>query len=141
LTQLTEEFVKNHVLEWLSKKGYGVIKVKTMTEHGEDIRARKIKSRNYFIVECKGDPPGKNPEKIRHGFFVSGLGEVIQRVRHEKHYRYGLAFPESYRQLVFKRVPWVGCKRLGVEFLLVSNKGKVERITWRDLKEPQIRKD
>jgi len=70
---------------------------------------------------------------------VSGLGEILQRVKHEKHYRYGLAFPESYKQTVYKRVPWVGCKRLGIEFLLVNDKGKVERITWREIKKFQMR--
>jgi predicted RNA-binding protein YlqC (UPF0109 family) len=136
LTELTEEFVRNRVLEWLSKQGYGVIsKVKTISEHGEDIKVKRVKSQNYFIVECKGD----SSEKGRQVAFVSALGEIVQRIKHERHYRYAVAFPESYRQLVMKRVPWVGSKRLRVEFLFISEKGKVDRITWRDLKKAQTK--
>ncbi len=73
LTRLTEEFVRNRVLEWLSKQGYGIIsRVKTISEHGVDIKVRKTKSYSYFVVEVKGDPPTiKHPEKIRHPFFNS----------------------------------------------------------------------
>jgi len=73
LTRLTEEFVRNRVLEWLSKQGYGVIsRVKTISEHGVDIKVRKTESYNYFVVEVKGDPPiTKHPEKIRQPFFNS----------------------------------------------------------------------
>jgi len=136
--QLTEEFVRNRVLEWLSKQGYGVIsKVKTISEHGEDIKVKRVKSQNYFIVECKGD----SSEKGRQVAFVSALGEIVQRVKHERHYRYGLAFPITYQELVFRRTPWVAAKKLGLETLLVDSKGKIVRISWRDLKGVQTKKD
>lgn len=139
LPKMNEEFVRNRVLEWLSKQGYGVIsKVKTLSEHGEDIKVRRTGSQNYFIVECKGEPPGKNPVKTRQGFFVSGLGEIVQRVKHERHYRYAVAYPETYRDMLFRRVPWVAAKRLGLEFLFVNDDGKVKRITWLDLHSRQM---
>lgn len=126
------------MLEWLSKQGYGVIsKVKTTSEHGEDIKVKKVRSQNYFIVECNGD----SSEKGRQVNFVSALGEIVQRVKHERHYRYALAFPESYSDLVYRRIPWVAAKKLGLEVLLVDVKGKVDRITWRNLKEVQAKKD
>ncbi len=142
MTRLTEEFVRNRVLEWLSKQGYGVIsKVKTISEHGADIKVRKTGSYNYFIVEVKGDPPTtKHPEKIRHPAFVSALGEIVQRIEQEKHYRYALSLPSSYQELVFRRLPWVAAKKLGIEVLLVDVKGEVTRVTWREIKERQTKR-
>lgn len=133
LTLLTEEFIKNSIVTWLNKENYIVLDLKTLLGHGADIRAKKAKSANYFIIEAKGD----SSDKGRQVAFVSALGEIVQRIKHERHYRYAVAFPETYRQLVMKRVPWVSSKRLGVEFLFVSEKGKVDRITWRELKEQQ----
>ena len=134
LTQLTEEFVRNRVLEWLSRQGYGVIsRVSTLAGHGEDIKVRRTGSRNY-VIECKGVPPGKNPGKTQHGFLVSALGEIVQRVNHEKHYRYALALPVTYEAMARRRVRWVAAKRLGLEILFVDQAGKVRRVSWRDLK-------
>ncbi|MEM2955363.1 MAG: hypothetical protein QXM25_01435 [Nitrososphaerales archaeon] len=142
LTRLTEEFVRNRVLEWLSKQGYGIIsRVKTISEHGVDIKVRKTKSYSYFVIEVKGDPPTtKHPEKIRHPAFLSALGEIVQRVKHERHYRYALALPSSFQKLVFRRLPWVAAKKIGLEVLLVDAKGKVTRITWREIKEHQTKR-
>ena len=85
--------MRNRVLEWLSKQGYGIIsKVATLGEHGADIKVRKTRSKSYFVVEVKGDPPTtKHPEKGRSLAFVDVLGEIVQRVNHEKHYKYGIA--------------------------------------------------
>lgn len=122
------------MIEWLGRNDYVVKKAKTLSEHGEDIKARKARSSNYIIVEVKGDPPGKNADKTRQGFFVSALGEIIQRVKHEHHYRYTIAFPETYREMVARRIPWAAAKKLGLEILLVDEKGQIERLTWMHLK-------
>lgn len=133
---LTEEFVKNSVVKWLNKQNYVVLDLKTLLGHGADIRAKKARSSNYFIIEAKGDAS----EKGRQVNFVSALGEIIQRIKHERHYRYAIALPESYSNLVYRKIPWVAAKKIKLEVLLVDNKGRVERITWRQLKDYQVMK-
>lgn len=134
MPHLSEEFVRNRVLEWLTKNGYGQFaRIRTLAEHGEDIRAKRTGSNNYLIVEVKGEPQS-NPVKARHPTLVAALGEIVQRVKHQSHYRYALALPSTFEELVFRRVPWVAAKMLGLEILLVDAKGKVRRIKWRDLK-------
>lgn len=141
MTRLTEEFVRNRVLEWLSKQGYGYFsRVRTLQEHGEDIKARRTGSNNYFIIEVKGESES-NPVKMRYPTLVSALGELLQRVKYQRHFRYAIALPEGFRELILRRVPWVATKKIGFEFLLVNEEGKVTRITWRDLQSSETRKD
>ncbi len=133
---LDEEFVKSRVSEWLGKNDYIIVKSRTLTEHGVDLKARKARSNNYFLVECRGEPQ-TNPQKLRHPMLISGLGEILQRVAYDRHYRFALALPESYRELVERRIPFVAAKRLGLDIVLVSERGKIDRLTWRELKSRQ----
>lgn len=137
LTQISEEFVRNRVLEWLSKQGYGVIsKVATLGEHGADLKVRKTKSMNFYIIEVKGD---KGSDKARHVSFVTALGEILQRVKYIRHCKYAVAFPESYMKIIQRRLPWRACKKLPLEVLLVNPKGQIRRLIWRDLKKLQTK--
>lgn len=40
-------------------------------------------------------------------------------------YRFGLGFPDSYRAVVMRRLPWTFCKKNNLCVLLVSKAGKV----------------
>ncbi len=130
---LSEDFVKNAVVKWLNKQDYVVTRLRTLSQHGADIVAKKRRSGNYFIVEAKGEPQ-TNPQKMRYPTFLSGLGEIFQRVKHERHYRYALALPETFEGLITRNVPWVGAKKLGLELLLVDRRSGVRRVTWSDLR-------
>ncbi len=129
---LSEEFVKNRVIEWLGREGYRVISVKGLSEHGLDIRAKRFNTNYYYCIEAKGDPK-VNPEKMRYPYLVSALGEMVQRVTKAKYCRYAVALPKSYEQLVRRRVPAMALRRLDLEFLLVNNAGDLKRITWKEL--------
>ena len=133
MSQLSEEFVKSRVIEWLGKHDYVIKSVKTLSEHGVDIKARKSRSNNFFIIECKGEPKS-NPVKMRYPTLVSGLGEIVQRVKYQRHIRYAIALPDTYKDLVMRKIPWVVARKLGLEILLVDIKGKVSRVTWKELK-------
>lgn len=130
---LTEEFVKNRVIEWLGRKGYRVISVKGLAEHGIDIRAKRLKTNYYYAIEAKGDPQ-INPEKMRYPFLVSALGEIVQRITKAKYCRYAIALPASYEKLASKHIPSMLAHRLDLEVLLVERDGSVRRFTWKDLK-------
>ncbi|MHB1908333.1 MAG: hypothetical protein ACYCQJ_05605 [Nitrososphaerales archaeon] len=129
---LSEEFVKNRVIEWLGRKGYRVISVKGLAEHGLDIKAKRLQTNYYYAIEAKGDPL-VNPSKMRYPFLVSALGEIIQRVTKAKYCRYAIALPISYEELVKRRVPSMAAKRLDLEFLFIKINGSVERMTWKQL--------
>ncbi len=118
MRQLTEEFVKTRVVKWLGRQDYLVADLKTLSEHGADIRARKARSRNFFIVECKGEP--RSGPAHRYPAMLNVLGQIIRRMKHETHWRYGIALPTTCRKLVLGNIPWVASKRLGLEILLID---------------------
>lgn len=132
LIQPSEEFVKMRVMEWLGRHDYVIMNAKTLAEHGADVRAKKSRSANYFIIECKGDPK-TNPDKMRYCVLVSALGEIVQRIT-KKHTRYAIALPYTYERHVRRKIPWVAAKKLGLEILLVSSIGKIDRLNWRTLR-------
>lgn len=132
-TLLSEEFVKNRVIEWLGREGYRVISVKGLAQHGLDIRAKRLKTNYYYAIEAKSDPQ-INPEKMRYPFLVSALGEIVQRVTKRKYCRYAVALPASYEKLATKHIPPMFAHRLDLEVLLVERDGSVHRLTWKDLK-------
>ncbi len=134
---LMEEYVKSRVIEWLGKHDYVITSVKTLAEHGVDIRAKKARSNNLFIIECKGEPK-QNP-RYRYPILVSALGEIVQRVKYQRHCRYAIALPETYKELVTGKIPWVANKRLSLEILLVSSNGAIDRISWQRLMKIQTK--
>lgn len=135
---LTEEFVRNRVLEWLSSHGYSATKVKTLSEHGPDILAKKIGSNRFYIVEVKGDVHTER-NSLHHGVLLSALGEIMLRVQEQKYCKYAVGIPESYREMVIRRVQWILMKKMGLDFLFVNTKGEVEKLNWPKLKNMQFR--
>jgi hypothetical protein len=131
---LSEDFVKNRVVEWLGRNGYFPTHLKLLSEHGADIVAKRQRSNYFYIVEAKGDPQ-INPNKMRHPYLVSALGEIVQRVTRAKYCRYAVALPASYEKLARKHVPSVLAHRLDLEVLLVDQDGSVDRLTWKELKD------
>ncbi|MDG6924351.1 MAG: hypothetical protein JRN67_13800 [Nitrososphaerota archaeon] len=126
---LTEEFVRNRIVEWLPGQGYIPRKVKTLSEHGCDIIAKRRLGSQYFMVEVKGEPQ----PKFYYAFLTSALGELIQHVTNSRHCRYGVGLPSSFEPIVRRRIPSVAMKKIGLEFLLVGREGSVKRLTWRDV--------
>lgn len=83
------------------------------------------------MIEAKGDPV-VNPQKMRYPYFVSPLGELVQRVNVMRHCRYALALPDSYSEIVSRKIPYAAAKRLDLEALLVKDDGKIKRLTATD---------
>ena len=123
---LTEEFVKNRVLEWLGKRDYVLLNVATLSEHGYDIRAKRSTSNNYYVVEAKGEP--LNP-KARNGYLLNALGELVTRATKIAHCKYALGLPSSFEDLVKRRIPANAARRLSLEVLLVDEDGAVKQIS------------
>ena len=138
---LTEKFVREKIIDWLSRKGYSRrLQIKGESEHGIDIKVRHNRYPRYYIVEVKGDP---DPKKVKHlgsrreVSFIYVLGQIVSRMGYKAKYLYAIGLPESYSNKVFRRLPWQLCKKLRLNALLVNKSGKVKCISWKELKDYQ----
>ncbi len=138
--QLSERNVRRAVIQWLARQGYARnLREKETTEHGVDIQVRHNRYARYFVLEVKGEPGRETryADSLRGAYLVQGLGQLALRMDTAARYRYGLGFPESYRKVVLRRLPWRFCKKTNLCVLLVSKTGKVSCVTWRELKKHQ----
>ena len=135
---MTEEQVKNAVVTRLGQMKCKVVHLRALHEHGCDIVARFIRYPKFFHIEAKGDPSArhKRPESGREVNFMLALGQILLHMT-PKGGKYGIAFPNSYRQKVLKRVPWKMAKHLQLHAFLVRSASDVDVLTWKDLKERQ----
>jgi hypothetical protein len=131
---MNEFVVMEAVLKYLTKNGYEIRGYKGPKRHGADIEARK---NNWdFIIEAKGNPSPRGGSQ-REVYFLQALGQIVTRMTRLKAARYGLAFPESYKELLLRRVPWKACSRLSLYFFLVDESGGVEVLDYRDVRKSQ----
>jgi hypothetical protein len=131
---LDEDAVQNAVVCFLPTIGYHAKKLKTLRQHGVDIKACHAQYSRYFEIEVKGEP-GKGVKSAASGRetrFLLALGQALTRMRPERRYRYGIAFPDSYRDLVKRRVASSVMKRLDLSFFFVGDSGQVEFVQWKD---------
>lgn len=138
---LSELFVKRAIVRYLSRIGYSRnLQEKETGEHGIDIKVRHNQYPRYYIVEAKGDP---DPKKVKHPgsrrevSFLIVLGQIVTRMTTAAKYWYGIGLPDSYKDKVFRRLPWRLCKKLQLNVLLVDKAGKVQKIDWKRLKSGQ----
>lgn len=129
---ISEDFVKNSIIKWLSSNGWGYFKFDDLHTHGVDIRARNTKYFRYYYIEVKG--LGKNRSSAETGFVYS-LGQIITRMKDNKSTRnyYALGLPEKSAKIALRRLPWQVSKKLLLNILSVSDDGTVTQYTWKDL--------
>ncbi len=132
---LSEEFVKRAIIQWLSRRGWGYFNFDELHSHGIDISARK--GGRVIYIETKGESSGHSGNEVR---FVYGLGQLVTRMKvvdAPRAFNYALGLPIKVAKIALRRVPWKWAKKLTVDVLAVNESGKVQRYTWRDLKENQ----
>jgi hypothetical protein len=136
---MTEDQIRNAVVAQLGRMKWRVTHVKTLHEHGVDITARHIAFARYFLIEAKGDPPKhvKHPNSGREVNFIQALGQIVTRMKPSTGYYYGIAFPNSYREKVLKRLPWQVATHLKLHVFLVRSSTAVAVYTWKNLRESQ----
>src|SRR5215510_14460064 len=123
---ITEEEVKNSIANHLSKEGWGDIRIKTSSEKGADITARKMKYSRYIYVETKGDGTKRTQAKNQGNFF-SCLGQIITRITTlKKGYYYGLGLPEESAKIALRRIPSQLAIQLKIHIFSVSDERKVK---------------
>ena len=130
---LSEDFVKNSVIKWLSANGWGYFQFGGLRDKGVDIKAKHQKYSRYFFIEAKGEGKIRQADEVA---FVYSLGQIITRMKADKstRYYYGLALPESSAKIALRRLPWQIAKKLLLYVFAVDRKGKVIQYSWKDLK-------
>lgn len=111
--QLSERNVRRAIIEWLFRHGYGRnLRERGIAEHGIDICVRHNRYGRYFLVEVKGDPVNriKSIAARREVCFLLALGQIASRMNVGARYRYGIGFPETYREKIMRRLPWRSSK-------------------------------
>lgn len=106
-----------------------------------DIQVRHNRYPRYFVLEVKGEPgrATRYAASLRGAYLVQAVGQLVTRMDTAARYRYGLGFPETYRAPVLRRLPWRFCRKTQLCVLLVSKTGKVSCVTWRALRQAQLR--
>jgi len=130
---LSEDFVKNSVIKWLSANGWGYFQFGGLRDKGVDIKAKHHKYSRYFFIEAKGEGKIRQADEVA---FVYSLGQIITRMKTDKstRYYYGLALPESSAKIALRRLPWQVAKKLLLYIFAVGKNGKVIQYSWKDLK-------
>ena len=134
--KLSEKFVRRSAIEQLRRMRYSRdLREKETHEHGTDFQVRHNDYPVYYVVEAKGDPTNtKHVDSVRESYFISALGQILTRVKNLYNHNYAIALPESYSKKVFRRLSWIALKKVGLTIFLVNEKGKVRKITWKELK-------
>lgn len=130
---ISEDFVKNSIIKWLSSNGWGHFQFGDLHQHGVDIKAKHHKYSRYFFVEAKGQGKIRQADEVA---FVYSLGQIITRMKSDKTTRnyYGLGLPEASAKIALRRTPWQVAKKLLLYIFSVDQKGIVKQYSWLDLK-------
>lgn len=136
LKPLSEDFVKNAIIKWLSSNGWGHFEFDDLHTHGVDIKAKHHKYSRYFFIETKGQ--GKIPQG-NESYFISSLGQIVTRMKTGKTTRnyYALGLPEVISRIAIRRLPWQVAKKLLMYIFTVGQTGAVTSHSWKDLKKAQ----
>lgn len=138
-----EPFIQDSVIKYLADKGYSKnIVSKGLHEHGADIRVCNEKYSRYWLVECKGGSRNaKNTGSADVSNFLVGLAQIITRI-HSKTMptatkgsnKYGVAYPDYFKDKHLKKVHWTVCKQLNLHFFFVDKDGNVEEYNWQRIR-------
>ena len=140
---MTEEFVKNSIIKFLSRNEWGTnLQFGTLRERGVDIKVRHNRYSRYFLIECKGQGKSSNTKSNnsqKEVAFVYSLGQIITRMKTSGSTRYyfGLGLPDDSAKIALRRLPWQVAKKLLLYVFSVTASGKVTQYSWQDLKKVQ----
>lgn len=139
---ISEEFVKNQIIKYLSKNGWGTnLEFGTLRDKGVDIKVRHNLYSRYFLIETKGEGSvnSKSQRSQRETHFVFGLGQIVTRMKTtgKTRYYYGLGLPESSAKIALRRLPWQVAKKLLLSVFSVDEAGKVTEYNWSKLQKLQ----
>ena len=117
---LTEEQVKHFINDYYTAQGFNT-NVAWGHSHGADIIAQRENTR--LIIEVKGC--GSRPQ-MRVNYFLSVLGEVLQRMDTEDD-EYYIALPKMQQyEILWRKLPALAKPRTKISLILVDDSGHLE---------------
>jgi len=130
--RITEEFVKNSIITWLSQNDWQFLNIATPQGKGVDIRAKHNKYGRYYFIETKGS---SNAEVD----FVYSLGQIITRMKDSGSTRnyYALGLPQKSAAIALRRLPFQVSKKLLLHIFSVNEHGHVTRYLPKDIEKHQ----
>ena len=130
---LSEKFVKQAVIKWLFRNGWGRnLEVGELRDRGVDIKVRNNKFARYFLIETKGEGKIRQADEVA---FIYSLGQIVTRMKvGAARYYYGLALPESSAKIAIRRLPWQVAKKLLLYVFSINRTSKVKQYSWKNLK-------
>jgi hypothetical protein len=140
---ITEDFVQSSLIKYLGLNGWSKsLKSAELWEQGVDIRVRNNKFSRYWLIEAKGDPSitVKSPSGSQSSSFNSAIGQIITRMHskgirgYKYRYKYGIAFPCSFKKKVLKNLPHDVMDKLNLYVFFVDGFGNVEELDWKKMK-------
>ncbi len=134
---MTEEFVKNSIIKYLSRKEWGTnLQFGGLRERGVDIKVRHNRYPRYFLIECKGQGIGRGSSEVA---FIYSLGQIISRMKSggTTRYYYALGLPEISAKIALRRLPWQVAKKLLLYVFSCGQDGNIKQYSWQDLKKVQ----
>jgi hypothetical protein len=137
---MKEEFVKNSIIKYLSRKEWGTnLQFGGLHERGVDIKVRHNRYARYFLIECKGQGIGRGSSEVA---FVYSLGQIISRMKSggTTRYYYALGLPETSAKIALRRLPWQVAKKLLLYVFSCDENGNIKQYSWQDLKKAQEKK-
>jgi len=108
--KITEDFVKNSIIKWLSSNGWGHFQYGQLHDHGVDIKAKHVKYSRYFFIETKGEGKIRQADEFA---FIYSLGQIITRMKSGGTTRnyYAIGLPEVSAKIAVRRIPWQVAKK------------------------------
>jgi len=150
---MKELTVIKKIEKYLINKGWSKnLQLSELRTHGVDIKVQKIKPNRcgqYWLIEAKGDlgKKVKSPGGSRSSSFNSAIGQIITRMHTRRNpndkyggYKYGIAFPMSFKKKVLKNLPYYVCKSLKISVFFINLSGNVEEYNHIKIKEEQNKK-
>lgn len=128
--------MKQALIKWLSRNGWGHFVFDNLHTYGVDIRAKKANYGRYIFIEAKGESLSRTGAETS---FVYSLGQIITRMKDGGSTRnyYGLALPEKSAKIAIRRIPWQVAKKLLLFIFSVSPDSTVVVYDWKNLKDRQ----
>ncbi|MDD4271495.1 MAG: hypothetical protein PHF50_01680 [Patescibacteria group bacterium] len=129
---ITEDFVKNSIIKYLSSNNWGYFQFGGLHERGADVRAKHNQYPIYYYIETKGQGKIRQADEVA---FVYSLGQIITRMKtNNTRNKYAIGLPSVSAKIALRRLPWQVAKKLLLYILSVDHDGKVKQYSWQDLK-------
>jgi hypothetical protein len=135
---ISEDFVKNSIIKWLSANNWGHFQFGGLRERGVDIKAKHNQYPIYDFIETKGQGKIRQARQADEVAFVYSLGQIITRMKtNNTRNKHAIGLPTTSAKIALRRLPYQVAKKLLLYIFSVDQNGNVNQYSWQDLKKGQ----